>query len=164
MTHIPASAWYRSAIVLVAGLATVAALGMPGDAVAKKSKKKGKTTVQLTGVKSLDKVFKPLKKLDKSITKAQKARRKGAASINTALGLQKGTSLQAAMKHLQREAKGKVRVTMSGGMPQLKASDALPTNIKAGVEACNTVLKSYATATKSLAKAPKQAQKLVKQA
>jgi mRNA-degrading endonuclease RelE of RelBE toxin-antitoxin system len=154
----------RTLVTLVAGFATVAALSLPGDALAKKSKKKGKQHVQLTGVKSLDKVFKPLKKLDKSITKAQKARREGAASINAALGLKKGTSLPAAIKHLQREAKGKVKVTMSGGSPQLKATDALPTNIQEGIKAVNVVISSYSTAVKELASAPKQAQQLVKQA
>lgn len=164
MTHARSTTWYRTVTALIAGFATVAALGLPADALAKKSKKKGKPHVQLTGVKSLDKVFKPLKKLDKSITKAQKSRRNGSASINTALGLKKGTSLPAAMKHLQREAQGKVKVSLKGGKPQLKASDALPPDIKAGVEAVNTVISSYATSIQELAKAPKQAQKLVKQA
>lgn len=160
----PSSTWGRTATALFAGLATVAALGAPTDALAKKSKKKGAKHVQLTGVKSLDKVFKPLKKLDQSITKAQKSRRKGAASINTALGLKQGTSLTAAMAHLKKEAQGKVKVQLQGGKPQLKASDALPPDIKAGVEAVNTLISSYVTATTELAKAPKQAAKLVKQA
>ena len=166
MTTTHKSSWYRMATALVAGTATVAFLGMPGIAEAKKSKKKKKGAghVQLTGVKSLDKVFKPLKKLDKSVTKAQKARRTGAASISTALGLQKGTSLDAAMTHLRNEAAGQVSVTLSGGTPQLKASDALPPDIKAGIEATNTVIQSYIEATTSLAKVPKQANKLVKQA
>ncbi len=166
MTSAQKSSWYRMATALVAGTATVAFLGMPDIADAKKSKKKKKGAghVQLTGVKSLDKVFKPLKKLDKTVTKAQKARRNGAASISTALGLQKGTSLNAAMTHLRNEAAGKVKVTLSGGKPQLKASDALPPDIKAGIEATNTVIQSYIEATTSLAKVPKQANKLVKQA
>jgi hypothetical protein len=166
MTSTHKSSWYRTATALVAGAATVAVLGMPGIAAAKKSKKKKKGSghVQLTGVKSLDKVFKPLKKLDKSVTKAQKARRTGSSSINTALGLKKGTSLNAAMTHLRNEASGKVKVTLSGGAPQLKASDALPPDIKAGIEATNTVIQSYIEATTSLAKVPKQANKLVKQA
>jgi len=164
MTHAHPSSWYRSAVALVAGFATVAALGLPTASFAKKSKKKKAKHVQLTGVKSLDKVFKPLKKLDQSLTKAQKARRKGKASINTALGLKQGTSMNAAMAHLKKEAAGKVKITMTGGKPQLKASDALPPDIKAGVEATNVVLSSYFTASKELAKAPKQAAKLVKQA
>ena len=153
----------QSVAMLIAGFATASALALPADAEAKKSKK-SKPTVKLTGVKSLDKVFKPLKKLDKSITKAQKARRTGAASINTALGLKKGTSLSAAMKHLQQEAKGKVKVTMQGGSPQLKATDALPTNIADGIEATNVVVSSYVTAISELAYAPKQAMKLINQA
>jgi hypothetical protein len=164
MTTAQRSSWYRTATALIAGFATVAALGMPADAFAKKSKKKKKAAVQLTGVKSLDKVFKPLKKLDKSLTKAQKARRTGAASINTALGLKQGTSLNAAMAHLKSEAAGKVKVKLEGGTPQLEAADALPPDIRAGVEATNTVIRSYITAYTELAKAPKEAAKLVKQA
>jgi hypothetical protein len=156
--------WFRSTTALAAGVATLSVIGLPGVAEAKKSKKKKVVHVQLTGVKSLDKVFRPLKKLDKLVTKAQKARRKGAANINTALGLQQGTSLAAAMKHLRNKTQGKVKVTLSGRMPQLKATDALPSNIAAGLEAANTAIQSYADAISSLAKVPKQASKLEKKA
>jgi len=156
------SAWIHSAIAVVAALAVTA----PGPAMAKKNKKKKKQAVhvQLTGVKSLDKVFKPLKKIDQKVTKAQKQRRKGKAAINSALGLKQGTSLPAAMAHLKKEAKGKVKVKMKGGTPTLHASDALPPNIKEGIEAVNVLLKSYPTAVKELAGVPKQATKLVKEA
>ena len=162
--HSLSPSWTRTAMTLAAGLATATVVGLPSVAEAKKSKKKKVAHVQLTGVKSLDKVFKPLKKLDKLVTKAQKSRRKGAANINTALGLRQGTSMNAAMKHLRTQAQGKVRVTMQGGTPQLKATDALPPNIAAGVEAANTAIQSYAESVASLAKVPKQANKLVKQA
>ena len=155
------SAWLQSAIAVAAALAMAA----PGPALAKKKKKKKKAAhVQLTGVKSLDRVFKPLKKIDQKVTKAQKNRRKGKESINAALGLKKGTSLPAAISHLKKEAAGKVRVKMKGGSPTLEATDALPPDIREGVEAVNVLLKSYPTAVKELAGVPKQATKLVKQA
>jgi len=156
--------WIRSALAVLAALAIAA----PGPAVAKKGKKKKKKAkavhVQLTGVKSLDKVFKPLKKIDQKVTKAQKHRRKGKDAINSALGLKKGTSLPAAMAHLKKEAQGKVNVKVNGGSPTLEASDALPPHIKEGIEACNVLLKSYPKAIKELAGVPKQATKLVKEA
>lgn len=154
----------RHTMALAAGVATLSVIGLPSTAEAKKSKKNKVAHVELTGVKALDKVFKPLKKLDKLVTKAQKARRKGAASISTALGLKQGTSLAAAMKHLRNQVAGKVKIKLQGGTPQLKATDALPPKIAAGVEATNTVIQSYAEAISSLAKVPKQAQKLIKQA
>lgn len=157
--------WSRSGLMALAGVFALSTLAAPGTAEAKKKKKKKKAAhVQLTGVKSLDKTFKPLKKLDSHITKAQKARRKGAAAINDALGLKQGTSLNQAMRHLQSQAKGKVKVKMEGGTPQLKPSDALPTHIAKGIEAVNVLLKSEVTAIKELAQAPAEAQKLVKQA
>ena len=154
-------AWIQSAIAVAAALA----IAVPGPALAKKKKKKTKSAhVKLTGVKSLDRVFKPLKKIDQKVTKAQKHRRKGKESINAALGLKKGTSLPAAISHLKKEAAGKVQVKMKGGTPPLQAADALPTNIREGVEAVNVLLKSYPKAVKELAGVPKQATKLVKQA
>ena len=156
--------WSRHTMALAAGVATLSVIGLPSTAEAKKSKKKKVAHVELTGVKSLDKVFKPLKKLDKLVTKAQKARRKGAANITTALGLKQGTSLAAAMKHLRNQAAGKIKIKLQGGTPQLKATDALPPKIAAGVEAANIAIQSYAEAISSLAKVPKQAQKLIKQA
>ncbi len=158
------SPWSRSLLSIVLSASTLLAVGLPADAFAKKDKKPEKLHVELTGVDSLDKVFKPLKKLDQRITKAEKARKTGKDSLNAALGLKKGTSLPAAVSHLKSEAAGKVKVKLQGGTPTLEAADALPPNIREGVEAANVLIKSYIEATKELAGAPAEAAKLVKEA
>ena len=149
-------------------IAALLVLGGAGDAHAKgkkkgkgKGKKKGAGKVELTGIPSVDKVFKQLKKLDNTVNKAAKHRKKVHKSINTALGL-KNASFGQALQHLQSEAKGKVRVSMQGSIPQLQATDALPDNIVAGIEAINTGFKHYPQAIKEIAKIPKQAKNLSK--
>lgn len=146
-------------------IAALLVLGGASDAHAKgkkkKGKKKGAAKVELTGIPSVDKVFKQLKKLDNTVSKAAKHRNKVHKSINTALGL-KNASFAQALAHLKTESKGKVRVTMQGSVPQLKATDALPDNIVAGIEAINTGFKHYPQAIKEIAKIPKQTKTLTK--
>ncbi len=149
-------------------LAALLVVGGAGDALAKgkkKSKKKGKKgaaqKVELTGIPSVDKVFKQLKKLDGTVTSANKHRTKTHKNINTALGL-KNASLGQALNHIQSKAKGKVRVTVQGRVPQLQASDALPPDIIAGIEAINDGLKHYSKSLVEVSKIPKQAKNLSK--
>ena len=155
----------------VAGLAMLALVLQPGDALAKgkkgkgkgKSKGKAKTHhVELTGNHSMDVVFKQLKALDSAVSGAEKSRSSGKANMTTAMGLPKDAKLSTAVKHLQSEAMGSVKVAVVGGKPQLKASDALPDKIKTEIKAVNQALEDYATAVKKVAHIPKEAAKLVK--
>ena len=140
----------------------------------KKKKKKGKKNgkkqsvkklnIKATGIKTLDDFFGQAAKIDKKLDKAQRERRTGRTAIAAAVGLEKKATLPAAITELKAKAKGKVKLSMIQGVPQLKPKDAMPSDVNAGIEAVNTALASYAQAVKSLAGTPKAAAALVSKA
>ncbi len=151
--------------LLALPLSMLLLLGASSDALAKgkkkgtKGKKKSSAKVELTGIPSVDKVFKQLKQLDGTVNSALKHRTKTHKNINTALGL-KNATLPQALNHIKSEAKGKVRISMQGRTPHLEATDALPPDILAGIEAINSGMKHYGKALQEVAKIPKQSKAL----
>lgn len=163
------SSWLlRSALV---GLATLALALQPGDALAKgkgKGKAKGgggkakSSQVELTGNHSLDAVFKQLRTLDQAVTGAEKSRTSGKHNMTVAMGLPKDAKMTAVVKHLKVSGGSHLKLAVTDGVPQLKASDALPPKVKAEIEAVNSALGDYASAIKQVAHIPKESAKLVK--
>ncbi len=135
-----------------------------GNKNKKRSKDVRKLDIRETGIKTLDSFFSEAATIDKKLDKAQKERRKGRTAIASAMGLQQKASLPSAVTELKARAKGKVKLSMAGGVPQLKPKDALPSDLAAGIEAVNTALQSYAKAVKSLSGTPKAAAALVTKA
>ena len=138
----------------------------------KKKKKKGKKgkkdvrklDIRQTGIKTLDSFFAEAATIDKKLDKAQRQRRNGRTAIATAMGLQEKASLPSAVTELKARAKGKVKLSMVQGVPQLKPKDAVPSDLSTGIDAVNTALQSYAKAIKSLSGTPKAAAALVTKA
>jgi hypothetical protein len=127
-----------------------------------KKKKKGVGNIQKTGLKSLDDFFGDANTIDRRLDRAQKARRTGRASIATAVGLEKTASLEAALKELRKKGKDNLRLSVTGGTPQLTPKGMLPTDVAQGLDAVNLAVESYVTALKDLKDVPAAAASLAK--
>lgn len=166
----PASpALARLSRTLIAGLALLLVAATPDAAFAKGKKGKGKGKakqeeyqVGLVGNKTMDGVFRELKELNHVVSGAEKSRSSGKHNMTTAMGLPKDAKLTTVVKHVQAQSQGKVKIAMTGGKPQLQASDALPEKLKLEIEAINGALTDYTDAIKNVAKIPKEAAQLSK--
>jgi hypothetical protein len=125
----------------------VAAMGVSPQAEAKK---KRAAKIEMTGVKSFDKVFKKAREADRKLKSAERNVRRSKQALRKALKLGKKTTYVQGLKELKVRARGKLTVVMQGGVPVLKAKEAVPTDVMAGIEAVNTLSKSIPASLRDL--------------
>ena len=132
----------RSRFVLM--VTAVLGLGLiSADAEAKKKRKKGPPThIRMTGVKSFDTVFRQARKANNKLKAAQSDLRESKVALRSALGLGKRSTYVQGLRELKRRADGKLRVWVDGGRVQLKATDAIPSDVQKGVDAVNQLTRS----------------------
>jgi hypothetical protein len=117
----------------------LALFGMAMVSTPAEAKRKRTQTIQMTGVKSFDKVFKKARKANKRLKSAEKNLRDSKKALRQTLKLGKKATYIDGIKELKRRADGKLRVVMVGGTPRLKATDAIPTEIQNSIDAINTL-------------------------
>lgn len=127
-------------------VATAAGQQAKGNKKGKNANKKGKADkprkkkdgIQVTGIKSFDRVFKEVGDIDRRLSHAENQLRSGRQNLNAALGLPKGTPFADALADLQNKAEGNLRLGLSGGgIPKLEATDAVPSNVQKAVDGFN---------------------------
>ena len=116
--------------------------GVVGVSHPAEAKKKRPMKIEMTGVKSFDKVFKKAREADRKLKSAERNVRQSKQALRKALKLSKKTTYVQGLKELKVRAKGKLTVVMQGGVPVLKAREAVPTDVMAGIEAVNTLSKT----------------------
>ncbi|MFT4627087.1 MAG: hypothetical protein ACI8PZ_005768 [Myxococcota bacterium] len=140
------------------------ALGAPGSALAKKKGKKnakGKSPkVELVGIESFDKVFRQLRKLDNTVGSAEKEANKSQRNLNSALGIKNDTPVKKGLDNLKNRADGKIGVATKGGVPSLKATDAVPKNVENAINAVNVMVSSFSASLGDLGDAVQQSKEL----
>jgi uncharacterized membrane protein YgcG len=100
--------------------------------------RKKKDGIQVTGIKSFDKVFKEVGAIDNRLASAETELRLGRTNLNAALGLPKGTPFADALADLQNKAGGNLRLGLSNGaIPKLEAADAVPANVQNALDGFN---------------------------
>lgn len=114
------------------------------------AKKKRNSTVQMTGIKSFDKVFKKARTTDKKLKSAEKSLKESKRALRQTLKLSKKSTYTDGLKELKKRANGKLRVVMVGGVPSLKASEVVPTEIQASIDAINTLTTSMPSTIRDL--------------
>lgn len=134
-----------SFVFFLAALLSVGLVSQPAFA-----KKKRASTVQLTGIKSFDKIFKKARTTDKKLKSAEKNLRESKKALRQTLKLSKKSTYVQGLKELKKRANGKLRVAMVGGVPSLKASEAVPSEIQASIDAINTLTKSMPSTIRDL--------------
>ena len=137
--------------------------GVSSNAHAKKSGK-APTQIRMTGVKSFDKVFKEARAANNKLKAAQKDLRESKAALRAAMGLGKRSTYEQGLRELKRRADGKLRVWVDGGRVQLKATDAVPSDVRKGVDAVNKLANSIPSAVRNLDGVRKRSKKMFKQA
>ena len=114
------------------------------------AKKKRSHTIELTGIQSFDKVFRKAMEADRKLRSAERNVRKSKNALRKALKLAKGTTYIEGLQELKQRARGKISVAMQGGVPTLKARDAVPSDIMAGITAVNTLSRSIPSSLRDM--------------
>ena len=127
------------------------------------AKKKRSSTIQMTGIKSFDKIFKKARTTDKRLKSAEKSLKKSKKALRQTLKLGKKATYTDGLKELKTRANGKLRVVMVGGVPSLKASEAVPTEIQASIDAINTLTKSMPSTIRDLKKVARSSTQMYNQ-
>ncbi len=135
----------------------------PGSAFAKKGKKKKSDDgIWEVGVASIDDFFSDVDSIDRSLDKANRLLDGARTDLNSALGLNKKTTIPKALAELDARADGKLKLVMKGKVPTLAASDAVPTDVTAGIDAVNGFTNKMHRSITALADAPAAAASLAK--
>jgi hypothetical protein len=128
------------ALPLFTLLAAVPATADAAPKAAKAAKETPLLTIEATGIAEFDDVFMKAKAIhdtldaqDKNLTEARNA-------LVTALGVATDAPLATAFADLKTKANGKLKLAMKGKTPRLEASDAIPDNVQAGIDAVNKLL------------------------
>ena len=117
--------------------------------------------IKLVGVNSLDRVFKKGRSLDRTITKAERSMRKARNDFNTAMGLSQKSTYRKGLSQLKSRGKTKYKVIMSGSLPTISTTDAVPSKISNGIKALNGTVKGNINSLKLTLTIPKKSKALV---
>ena len=146
-------------VLMLCGIVGIAFHSAPVEA-----KKKRSNTVELTGLKSFDKVFKQAREADRKLKSAERNVRKSKVALRKALKLGNKSTYVQGLKELKVRAKGKIAVVMQGGVPTLKAKDAVPSDVLAGITAVNTLSKSIPASLRDMKQVTSASRKMYSQA
>jgi hypothetical protein len=117
--------------------------------------------IETTGVATFDSVFGKAGSMLTSIVTARTNIDTANKNLTTALGLKDGTPLKDAIADLKTKAAGKIKVAMNGTTPKLEATDAVPDNVKKGIDAVNGLIDATGSATTAMGQVIKDSPALV---
>jgi len=149
-------------LLAIAAIALLVAT--PGAALAKKGKKKDKKNegIMEVGIESIDDFFADVSRIDRNLNGANRLLEAARGDLNSALGLKKRTTLPKAIAELDARADGKLNLVMKGKVPTLSASEAVPSDVTAGIDAVNGFTSKMQRSIVKLADAPVAAASLAK--
>jgi uncharacterized protein YoxC len=127
----------------------------------KEQKAKDWAEIEKVGIPSIDAVFTKVAEMQRSISTVELSLTSANTNLTTALGLPQGTPFADALADLQQKADGKLKVVTEGGTPKLTTSDAVPSNVQAGVDAVNGFTGGIGTSVTALQQIPSQAQAVI---
>ena len=123
----------------------------------------GQVGIRTIGVESYDAIFVKARKIDRTVTQAERNVRQAKLNFNQVLGLTKKSSYVEGIAELQRRAGKSISMSFRGQKPQISSSQHLPVKIKEGITALNNVLTNHVGALKRLSKVPNQTKALTKE-
>lgn len=110
-----------------------------------------------TGIAKIDATFTKAKAPIESVIKARGEIDALSKNLVTALGLTEGTAFADAVADLKTKAAGKVKVSIENhGLPKMTASEAVPANVQAAIDAVNAGFANITTAVAALTEIPAQ--------
>ncbi len=137
---------------LLLGLVAISLAHAP--AYAKKSDDSSGSSSDLeivdTGVTKVDNFYDGVESIITELQAAQADVDGANAELASALGLAEGTPVADALAELAAKADGKVELVMEGTKPTLQASEAVPADVQAGIDATNNMATKLTAAAATL--------------
>lgn len=129
------------------------------------SAKKAIPEIQKTGIVEFDPTFMKAKTIEDSLDTIHTTLKSANQDLATTLALPKNTSLADSLAELKKKANNKVKTTLEDGKwPKLSATDAVPSDVQAGIDAVNNLTAGLKTSWTTLVAMPDQTKALVKSA
>lgn len=132
-------------VLLLSLFATAPLVVADAEAAPKKGQTSGSEeakypVIEMTGIAQFDEVFTPAKSIQDTLDGQKKELTDARTQLNTALGLATDSPVKAAIEDLKGKAEGKIKVAMNGNTPKLEATEAVPENVQAGIDAVNKLM------------------------
>ena len=140
-------------------LAVVLSLAGPSTAHAS-----NKASIQDLDISSLDEIFSDASDIETTLNRARKKRKTARQNVNEILGLSPKTAFSDSLAELKSRGNGKIKVAMSGSMPTLQATDAVPSDVRSAISAVNSAVESYATMLTNLRDVPTESKQIARKA
>lgn len=142
-------------------VALMFALVLSPEALAGKKKSNKIPEIQKTGISEFDPTFMDVKSIHDDLDTIRSALKSGNQNLATALDMPRETSLDESLAELKKRANNKINYTLeNGAWPKLKATDAVPSDVQAGIDAVNNLVDSIKTSSETLAAMPAKAKEL----
>jgi hypothetical protein len=121
-----------------------------------------KASIESLDISSLDSVFSDASDIESQLSSAQKKRKTARKNVNEILGLDPQTSFSDSLTELKSRGSGKIEVAMSGSVPTLQATDAVPSDVSSAIDAVNSAVESYATMLTNLRDVPTESKQIAR--
>lgn len=123
----------RSTLVLLLALAL--------SSTAEAKKKKDIPDIKKTGIEEVDPTFMKVKAIHDDLDSIHASLKSSNKNLASALNMPAQTSLDESLAELQKRAGKKVNKTLKNGTwPHLEATDAVPSDVQAGIDAVNSLV------------------------
>ena len=116
--------------------------------------------IQTIGVPAYDRVFRKAQQMNKTVTTTERNTRKMKVNFNKAMQLSQKSTYEHGVQELQKRAQNALKLTMRGNVPVITAKSTVPTRIKAGVSALNTVCRTHIKSLRQLSTLPQKSKAL----
>lgn len=147
--------------ILVAGLAAFSLNALAGGKAAKEDKPKY-PVIEMTGVSQFDPSFAKGKEMHNTLQSAEDKLAGANKDLAKALKVAEGTSIDEMLGELKKRAGNKLEVGLEKGrVPKIKATDAIPSDVQAAVDALNASLADVGSALEAVELLPAQAAALM---
>lgn len=96
--------------------------------------------IEATGIAEFDDVFMKAKAIHDTLDAEDANLKEARKQVALALGVAEDAPLKTALEDLKTKANGKLKVAFKGTMPRLEASEAVPENVQAALDAVNKLI------------------------
>lgn len=121
--------------------------------------------IRKTGIQELDPTFMKAKAIHDDLDTVQSSLKTANKNLATTLALPANTSLSDSLKELKKRGNNKIETVLEDGKwPKLKATDAVPSDVSAGIEAVNGLIDALKTSESTLRDMPAASKAVVSSA
>lgn len=146
--------------------ASLLALSLAGDSFAKDKGDEPKyPEIKLTKIAEFDPTLSDAKSIHDSLSVMETKLRDANKGLATTLKMPETTSIDEMLGELKKRANNKITVGLEKGrVPKLKASDAVPSDVQAGIDAVNAMMDDLGAGLEQVEAMPAKVQGLISSA